>query len=50
VRPQPATRAAVLRRAAAIMESRRAEIVDWLIHESGSTRIKAELEWNMARP
>jgi aldehyde dehydrogenase (NAD+) len=45
----PATRAAVLRRAAAIMESRRAEIVDWLIHESGSTRIKAELEWNMAR-
>jgi aldehyde dehydrogenase (NAD+) len=31
------------------MESRRAEIVDWLVHESGSTRIKAELEWNMAR-
>ena len=48
-RAQPATRAAVLRRAAAIMESRRAEIVDWLVHESGSTRIKAELEWNMAR-
>lgn len=48
-RAQPATRAAVLRRAAAIMESRRAEIVDWIVHESGSTRIKAELEWNMAR-
>jgi acyl-CoA reductase-like NAD-dependent aldehyde dehydrogenase len=48
-RAQPATRAAVLRRAGAIMESRRAEIVDWLVHESGSTRIKAELEWNMAR-
>ena len=48
-RARPATRAAVLRRAATIMESRRAEIVDWLVHESGSTRIKAELEWNMAR-
>jgi aldehyde dehydrogenase (NAD+) len=47
-RARPATRAAVLRRVA-IMESRRAEIVDWLVHESGSTRIKAELEWNMAR-
>ena len=46
---QPETRAAVLRSAAAIMESRRAEIVDWLVHESGSTRIKAELEWHMAR-
>jgi acyl-CoA reductase-like NAD-dependent aldehyde dehydrogenase len=48
-RAWPATRAAVLRRAAAIMESRRAEIIDWLVHESGSTRLKAELEWNMAR-
>ena len=48
-RAQPATRAAVLRRAATIMESRHAELVDWLVHESGSTRIKAELEWNMAR-
>ena len=46
---RPAIRAAVLRRAAAIMEARRAEIVDWLVRESGSTRIKAELEWNMAR-
>ena len=48
-RAPPATRAAVLRRAVATMESRRAEIIDWLVHESGSTRIKAELEWNMAR-
>ena len=32
-RAQPARRAAVLRRAAAIMESRRAEIVDWIVHE-----------------
>src|SRR5688500_17736941 len=48
-RALPATRAAVLRRAATIMESRRAEIVEWLVHESGSTRIKAELEWNIAQ-
>ncbi len=41
----PSERAAVLRRAAAIMEARREEIVDWLIRESGSTRIKANLEW-----
>ncbi len=34
----PAARAATLRRATAIMEDRRAEIVDWLIRESGSTR------------
>jgi aldehyde dehydrogenase (NAD+) len=27
------------------MEQRRDEIVDWLVHESGSTRMKAELEW-----
>ena len=31
------------------MESRRADIVDWLVHESGGPRIKAELEWNTAR-
>ena len=41
----PGERAAVLLRAAAIMEARRDEIVDWLIRESGSTRIKANLEW-----
>ena len=42
---RPAERSAVLRRAAAIMEARREEIVDWLVRESGSTRIKANLEW-----
>jgi hypothetical protein len=30
---------------ATIMEARHGEIVDWLIRESGSTRVKAELEW-----
>ena len=39
----------VLRRAASIMEDRREEIVDWLVRESGSTRIKAEIEWQFTR-
>ncbi|SDY71950.1 aldehyde dehydrogenase family protein [Nitrosomonas sp. Nm58] len=42
----PGDRAAVMRHAAQIMEARREEIVSWLIHESGGTRIKANLEWN----
>jgi aldehyde dehydrogenase (NAD+) len=41
----PAFRSGIIRRAAAIMESRREEIVTWLIREAGSTRIKARLEW-----
>jgi len=31
------------------MEARRDEIIDWLIRESGSTRLKATLEWNSVR-
>lgn len=42
-------RAAVMRRAVAIFDERHEEIVDWLIRESGSTRIKAEIEWGSAR-
>jgi aldehyde dehydrogenase (NAD+) len=42
----PGERAAIMRRAAQIMEARREEIVSWIIHESGGTRIKANLEWN----
>lgn len=41
----PAERAAVLRKAAGIMEARKDEIVGWLVREAGSTRVKAELEW-----
>ena len=41
----PAERAAVMLRSASIIEARHGEIVDWLIRESGSTRVKAELEW-----
>ena len=40
-----AERAAIMLGAASIMEARHGEIVDWLIRESGSTRVKAELEW-----
>jgi len=45
----PGERAAVLRRVAQRMEARHAEIVDWLIRESGSTRLKAEMEWTSVR-
>ncbi|RQM44001.1 aldehyde dehydrogenase family protein [Paraburkholderia bannensis] len=45
----PSERAAVLYRAAQVMEARHAEIVDWLIKESGSTRLKAEMEWDSVR-
>jgi aldehyde dehydrogenase (NAD+) len=44
----PSERAAVLRRAASVMEERRDEIVEWLVRESGSTRIKANVEWQYA--
>jgi len=45
----PGERAGILLNAVAIMGRRQDEIVDWLIRESGSTRIKAELEWQTAR-
>jgi aldehyde dehydrogenase (NAD+) len=41
----PSARADVIRRAAAVFEARREEIVSWLIREAGSTRLKANLEW-----
>ncbi len=45
----PAERSAVMQRAAQIMDARHDEIVQWLIDEAGSTRIKAELEWAAVR-
>jgi len=45
----PGARAEVLRRTAQLMEQRHEEIVQWLIRESGSTRIKAEMEWGSVR-
>src|SRR5258708_27157431 len=40
----PAERAALMLRSASIMEAPHGEIVDWLIRESWSTPVKAELE------
>jgi aldehyde dehydrogenase (NAD+) len=45
----PSERTAVLIRAAEIMEVRRLEIMEWLIQESGSTRIKADWEWQLLK-
>ena len=45
----PSARAAVMHRAVAIFDARKAEIIDWLVRESGSTRIKAGIEWGSAR-
>jgi aldehyde dehydrogenase (NAD+) len=41
----PGEKAAVFLRAARVMEARRAEIVDWLVREAGSTLGKANIEW-----
>src|SRR5215469_7158951 len=41
----PADRTAVMLRSTSIMKARHDEIVDWLIKEAGSTRSKAEWEW-----
>ena len=43
----PAERAGVMRRAAAIFDSRKDEVVDWIVHESGGTVAKGELEWGL---
>lgn len=45
----PSERESVIYRAATIMEARHQEVLDWLIRESGSTRIKAEMEWQYTR-
>ncbi|MGP5066606.1 aldehyde dehydrogenase family protein [Psychrobacter alimentarius] len=45
----PAERSAVLYKVVSIFDQRQDEIVDWLIKESGSTRIKAMVEFSSAR-
>ncbi|MCU1726875.1 aldehyde dehydrogenase family protein [Pseudomonas sp. 7P_10.2_Bac1] len=45
----PSARAAVLHEVVAVFDRRREEIIDWLIRESGSTRLKAQIEWGAAR-
>lgn len=44
----PGERQQVLRRAAEILEERREEIVDWIVRESGSTVMKANIEVSLA--
>jgi len=45
----PAERAALLYRVVEVFDRRREEIIDWIVRESGSTRLKATLEWGAAR-
>jgi aldehyde dehydrogenase (NAD+) len=45
----PARRAEIMLAAAAVMDARKAEITGWLIHETGGTIAKAELEWRLVR-
>lgn len=45
----PAERADLMQRVVAIFDARKDEIIDWLIRESGSTRLKANVEWGAAR-
>ncbi len=45
----PAERSALILRAVSIFDQRKDEIIDWLIRESGSTRLKAAIEWGSAR-
>lgn len=45
----PAERSEVFLRAMNILDQRREEIIDWLIRESGSTRLKASMEWGAVR-
>ncbi|MDT0501512.1 MULTISPECIES: aldehyde dehydrogenase family protein [unclassified Halomonas] len=45
----PAERAGLMHRVVEIFDARKEEIIDWLIRESGSTRLKANVEWGAAR-
>ena len=45
----PAKRSALLHKVVSILDKRQDEIIDWLVKESGSTRIKAMVEFGSAR-
>src|SRR5271156_3752124 len=47
--PRSRRRAGVMRAAASVLEARRDEVTDWLIHETAAPVAAAELEWNLAR-
>ncbi|WP_270179742.1 aldehyde dehydrogenase family protein [Alkalihalobacillus sp. CinArs1] len=44
----PGQRQQILDKVAALMTERKEEIIDWLVKESGSTKIKANVEWAAA--
>lgn len=48
-RTLPGERASIFLKAAQIVDARKDEIIDWIIRESGSTRIKANIEWGAVR-
>lgn len=43
----PAQRSGIMLRAVQIFDERKEEIIEWIIKESGSTRIKAQIEWGL---
>ncbi len=45
----PGERAAIFFKSVSILDARKNEIIDWLVHESGSTRIKAGIEFGAVR-
>jgi len=45
----PAYRADIMLSAATVVQHRRAEIVDWLVNETGGILARAELEWGLVR-
>lgn len=45
----PAERASLMHKVVDILDQRQDEIIDWLVKESGSTRIKAMVEFSSAR-
>lgn len=45
----PSARGAIMHKVVTIFDTRKEEIIDWLIREAGSTRLKAEIEWGSAR-
>ncbi|WP_020190037.1 aldehyde dehydrogenase family protein [Pseudomonas putida] len=45
----PAARAAVMLRAAQIFDERKEELITWIVRESGSTLVKAHIEWASAK-
>ncbi|MGO4852388.1 aldehyde dehydrogenase family protein [Phaeovulum sp. W22_SRMD_FR3] len=48
-RTLPGQRAAIFERAVEILTARREEVIDWLIAESGSTRMKAGIEFDAVK-